>query len=63
MLTIYRDENGSVRTIDEQLPRDVIWSDLLDPDDEERSFVETRAKLRIPSKDDLSKIDFQPRSG
>jgi len=62
MLTIYRDENGTIRTShEEHLPRDVIWIDLINPDEEERRFVESRTKVIIPSKDDLSKIEASSR--
>jgi magnesium transporter len=62
MLTIYRDENGSIRTShDERLPRDVIWIDLIEPDAEERRFIESRTTARIPSKEELSKIEASSR--
>src|SRR5690349_13812202 len=62
MLTIYRDENGRIRTShEEHLPRDVIWIDLINPDDEERAFVESRTQAVIPSKDALSKIEASSR--
>jgi magnesium transporter len=62
MLTIYRDENGTVRTSHEEaLPKNVIWIDLLDPTSEERAFVEHRAKLRLPSEDELSRIEASSR--
>jgi len=62
MLTIYRDENGGIRTShEEQLPRDVIWIDLIDPDEEERAFIESRTRVLVPSKDDLSKIEASSR--
>src|SRR6478752_2929885 len=62
MLTIYRDEDGNIRTShDEQLPRDVIWIDLINPNEEERAFVESRTRVLVPSKDDLSKIEASSR--
>lgn len=62
MLTIYRDEGGTVRTGSEaELPGEVIWIDLLDPTPEETSFVERRAKIRVPSKDALSEIEASSR--
>jgi magnesium transporter len=62
VLTIYRDEGGAVRTsTDLELPPGVIWLDLLDPTDEERSFVESRAKIRVPSKEALSEIEASSR--
>src|SRR5215211_7568198 len=62
MLTIYRDEGGTVQTSkDPDLPGAVIWLDLLEPTDEERAFVESRAKIRIPSKEALSEIEASSR--
>ena len=62
MLTIYRDEGGAVRTsTDPELPDEVIWIDLVDPTDEERAFVEGRAKLRVPSKEALGEIEASSR--
>lgn len=62
LLTIYRDDAGTVRTSAEQdLPGTVIWIDLIDPSEEERHFVESRAKVRIPSKDALSEIEASSR--
>jgi magnesium transporter len=43
MLTIYRDEAGSVReSAALELPSEVIWIDLLKPTDQEKTFVESR---------------------
>ena len=57
MLTIYRDEAGSVREgVALELPSDVIWVDLLKPTDEEKAFVERRTHIRVPSAEDLSEI-------
>jgi magnesium transporter len=62
VLTIYRDEGGTVRTGSEpELPGKVIWIDLLDPTPEETGFVERRAKIRVPSKDALSEIEASSR--
>lgn len=62
MLTIYRDEGGTVRTSSNpELPDDVIWLDLLDPSDDERQFVESRAKVRVPSKEAISEIEASSR--
>lgn len=55
MLTIYRDEAGTVRTSSSlELPPGVIWMDLLDPTGEERSFVESHARIRVPSREALT---------
>lgn len=62
MLTIYRDDDGTIRTShDEHLPKGVIWIDLVDPAPDELSFVETRTGLKLPTKDELSKIEASSR--
>ncbi|PSC02784.1 magnesium transporter [Alsobacter soli] len=62
MLTIYRDEAGTVRASEEPgLPGEVIWLDLLNPTEEERAFVERRAKVRVPSREALSEIEATSR--
>jgi magnesium transporter len=62
MLTIYRDHEGAVRSSKElDLPKAVIWVDLVDPTDDERAFVEQRAKVRVPSKEALSEIEASSR--
>ncbi|WP_406858411.1 magnesium transporter CorA family protein [Alsobacter sp. KACC 23698] len=62
MLTLYRDEDGAVRaSTGLDLPPGVIWIDLLDPTDEERAFVESRARLRTPSRAQLSEIEASSR--
>ena len=62
MLTIYRAEGGTVRTSNGPgLPGAVIWIDLLDPTQGERSFVESRASIRVPSKEALSEIEASSR--
>jgi hypothetical protein len=41
MLSIYRDQHGSIRSDDSRtLPPEVIWIDLLNPTDDEKAFVE-----------------------
>lgn len=62
MLTLYRDLDGAVRKSNAtKLPKGVFWIDLLDPTDEERAFVESRAGLRIPSVEALSEIETSSR--
>jgi magnesium transporter len=62
VLTVYRDEGGTVQSsTDPDLPGAVIWIDLLDPTEEERDFVESRAKVRVPSKEALSEIEATSR--
>jgi len=61
LLTIYRD-NGEARSSPAPgLPEKVIWLDLLNPTEEEKSFVETRAGLRVPSFEALSEIESSSR--
>jgi magnesium transporter len=40
-----------------QLPTDVVWIDLMEPDPTEIAFVEEATKLAMPSKDDLGEIE------
>jgi magnesium transporter len=62
VLTIYRDENGTVRTShEEHLPKGVIWIDLFDPAPDEREFVEHRTGLKLPTREELSKIEASSR--
>jgi hypothetical protein len=57
MLTNYRDGAGTVReSASLELPSEVIWTDLLDPEDEEKAFVESRTHIggafyRSPERD------------
>jgi magnesium transporter len=43
------------------LPPDVIWIDLLNPTKEETTFVESRARVRIPSIEMLGEIETSSR--
>ena len=62
MLTIYREASGSLRNAPMQkLPEEVIWIDLLNPTDDEKAFVESRAGIRIPSIEALSEIESSSR--
>ena len=62
MLTIYRDPGGSVRSGGlRALPGEVIWIDLLNPGEEEKEFVESRAAVTIPSIEALSEIESSSR--
>jgi magnesium transporter len=61
VLTIYRD-NGEARSSHAPgLPEKVIWLDLLNPTEEEKTFVESRAGLRVPSFEALSEIESSSR--
>jgi magnesium transporter len=62
MLTIYRDEAGSVReSASLELPSEVIWIDLLDPADEKKGFVESRTHIHVPTVEALSEIEASSR--
>jgi magnesium transporter len=45
----------------EDLPKDAIWIDLLDPTREESAFVESQRKVRIPSAEALREIESSSR--
>jgi magnesium transporter len=62
LITIYRDSSGTLRkSAGKTLPKEVIWIDLLDPTDDEKAFVETRAGVKIPSMEALSEIESSSR--
>ena len=61
MLTAYREDGNDWRGDSANLPDNIIWLDLLDPTPEEQKLVESRAKIRVPSKDALSEIEASSR--
>ncbi|MEJ0052033.1 MAG: magnesium transporter CorA family protein [Methylovirgula sp.] len=61
MLTAYREDGNDWRVEGAKLPDNIIWLDLLDPTPEEQQLVETRAKIRVPSKEALSEIEASSR--
>jgi magnesium transporter len=62
VLLILRESIGFVRPAAfEDLPRDVIWIDLLNPTAEESAFVESQRKVRIPSVEALREIESSSR--
>ena len=62
MLTIYREKDASIRNAGAaDLPPEVVWIDLLNPSDEEKAFVEARARAHIPSLEALSEIESSSR--
>jgi magnesium transporter len=62
VLTIYRDSINSLQSTHMGgLPDEVIWLDLLNPTDDEKAFAESRAGVRIPSKEALSEIESSSR--
>jgi magnesium transporter len=62
MLTVYRDEAGSLReSASLDLPSEVIWIDLFKPTDDEEAFVESRTHIRVPSAEALGEIEATSR--
>jgi magnesium transporter len=61
MLRVYRDTGSFLASKSTNLPGEIIWMDLVNPSDEEKSFVEARARVRIPSKEALSEIESSSR--
>jgi magnesium transporter len=44
-----------------QLPADVVWIDLMNPNPQETAFVERTAKLAMPGRAELSEIESSSR--
>jgi len=62
VLTIYRDEGRSIRgSASSKLPPHVFWIDLIEPTNEEKTFVESRTDTKIPSIEMLSEIETSSR--
>jgi magnesium transporter len=62
VLLILRESIGFVHpSASEDLPRDAIWIDLLNPTPEESALVESQGKVRIPSIDALREIESSSR--
>src|ERR1043166_8955878 len=65
MWALYTHRGASVepppRLAGAQLPADVVWIDLMEPDPGEIAFVEEATKLTMPSMDDLSEIENSSR--
>jgi magnesium transporter len=61
VLTTYREANDDWLANTADLPDQVIWLDLLDPNDNERLLIEHHAKIRVPSKEALSEIEASSR--
>jgi magnesium transporter len=59
---ILRESTGFVRPAAlEDMPADVVWIDLLNPTPEERAFVQSHRKVRIPSIEALRGIESSSR--
>jgi magnesium transporter len=61
MLHVYRDTGSFLTSPSTDLPGEIIWMDLLNPTDEEKGFVQARARVRIPTKEALSEIETSSR--
>jgi magnesium transporter len=62
VLSIFRESVGFVRpSALEDLPRDAIWVDLLNPTPEETAFVESQRKVRVASIEALREIESSSR--
>jgi magnesium transporter len=61
MLRVYRDTGSFLTSKSTNLPGEIIWMDLVNPTDEEKTFVEARARVRIPSKEALNEIESSSR--
>src|SRR5690242_12866561 len=61
MLRVYRDTGSFLTDKSVDLPGEIIWMDLVNPTDDEKGFVEARARIRIPSKEALSEIESSSR--
>jgi magnesium transporter len=61
MLYVYRDTGSFLTSTSTDLPGEIIWMDLVNPTNEEKDFVEARARVRIPSREALSEIESSSR--
>jgi magnesium transporter len=61
MLHVYRDTGSYLTSPSTDLPGEIIWMDLVNPTEEEKGFVEARARVRIPSREALSEIESSSR--
>lgn len=61
MLKLYRWPTDDWKSIGEKLPPEIIWIDLVNASDEEKKFVETRLRIRVPSEESLGEIEASSR--
>lgn len=61
MLKLYRWPTDDWETIGKEMPSEIIWIDLLNASGEEKQFVESRLKIRVPSEKSLSEIEVSSR--
>jgi magnesium transporter len=61
VLKLYRWPTDDWKSIGKELPPEIIWIDLVNATEEEKQFVETRLKIRVPSEESLSEIEASSR--
>ena len=64
MLTFYHGDGSVLPSVDlaaAELPRDVVWIDVLDARSDETAVIERLTRLRLPSFADLSEIEASSR--
>jgi magnesium transporter len=58
---LYRWPTDDWKSIGAELPPEIIWIDLLNASEEEKQFVESRLKIRVPSEKSLGEIEASSR--
>jgi magnesium transporter len=61
VLNVYREHGDEWRGGGTELSAAIIWLDLIDPSPEERSLVESRVGIRVPTREALSAIEASSR--
>jgi magnesium transporter len=61
MLQVYRDNGLFLTSKSTEIPGEIIWMDLLNPTDDEKQFVQSRAGAHIPTVEALSEIESSSR--
>jgi magnesium transporter len=65
MILAYSSRNGTLRlvslAVDQALPEDVIWIDVLDPTAEEENSVESMLGLDVPNREEMQEIEVSSR--
>lgn len=61
MLHVYRDTGAFLTSKSTDLPGEIIWIDLLNPTKEEKDFVESHARVQVPSLEALNEIESSSR--
>jgi magnesium transporter len=62
LLQVYRNTGAFLTSHSTELPGEIIWIDLLNPTADERAFVESRSKVRIPSRPPVGLPQMNMRS-